>query len=392
MYNSGVNSISIKEINRALILKLICTNKDVSRIWLANETGLTRMTLSNIINSLTEKGFLCDIRDLATEKVVGRRPVKVDLDPNAPVVAGISISRNACTGIVMDLKANMITKTIREVSKDDTRETLVAKIRKTAKDLVSSTKRQILGFGVSSIGPVDIENGIILNPVNFYDITDVHITDEIKDVTGIDAYLLNEMSAAALVEKYYGYGVEITDFAYIGVTNGIGAGCVLGGELFISKTGFSGEFGHTSIDLNGPLCGCGNKGCIEMYAAVPRIIEAVNAACGTEFTELEQINDFAKENEQADKVLKDIGVKMAVAVTNLMNIIDPSRIIFGDECCVLDEKYFKLLENEVNKRILSRRSKKVKVMKSTFGVNAPVIGSATIVADRIFTNRLKIFE
>lgn len=200
------------------------------------------------------------------------------------------------------------------------------------------------------------------------------------------------MSAAALVEKYYGYGVGIMDFAYIGVTNGIGLGCVLGGELFISKAGFSGEFGHTSIDLNGPQCSCGNKGCIEMYASVPKMIESVNRMCETNFTDIDQVNEFAKKDERAKEILCDIFSKIAVATTNLTNILDPSRIIFGDECCALDDSFFEIIEDEVNKWILSRRSKKIKVMKSKFGVNAPVIGSATIVADRIFTNRLKIFE
>ena len=100
--NVGVNSANIKEINRTLVLKLICTNQDVSRIWLANQTGLTRMTLSNIISGFTQSGVLCDVRDLATTNIVGRRPIKVDLAETSPLVMGINISRDWCAGLLMD--------------------------------------------------------------------------------------------------------------------------------------------------------------------------------------------------------------------------------------------------------------------------------------------------
>ena len=167
MEKAGVNSLTVKESNRALVLKLICTHKDVSRIWLSNETGLTRMTLSNIINGLTEKGYLCNVRDLATENMVGRRPVKVDLAKESPIVAGIFISRDAVTGILMDLKANVHFRIRYDLDKNDTTDTVTSKMMQAVAEMVHFGKRRILGFGVSSIGPVNIKNGIILNPTNF---------------------------------------------------------------------------------------------------------------------------------------------------------------------------------------------------------------------------------
>jgi len=390
--NSGVNSLGIKEFNRALVLKLICTHKDVSRIWLANETSLTRMTLSNIINGLIDSGFLCNVRDLATENMVGRRPVKVDLAKNSPVVAGICINREDMTGILMDLKANELFRVTYPLTERDTTDSLTDKMMRAVDEIVGSTKRRILGFGVSSIGPVNIEKGIILNPTNFYGITQVSVKKHIEEKTGLPVYLRNDMSAGALAEKYYGFGINIPDFAYIGITDGVGAGIISGGELFQSKSGFAGEFGHMSIDFEGPKCSCGNKGCIEIYASGRNIIKTVNRECGTRFKTICQVNEFCMQNSAAKDVLLAVMDRLAIAITGLVNIVDPSRVIIGGAGSVLDESLFKYVEDEVNQSILARESKLISVYKAKFGEQANIIGSATIVADMIFSNRLKVLS
>ena len=392
MEKSGVNSLTVKELNRALVLKLICTHKDVSRIWLANETGLTRMTLSNIINGLIETGFLCNVHDLATENMVGRRPVKVDLAKESPVVAGICISRDAVTGILMDLKANGLYRIRYSLDKNDTTDTLTEKMMSVVEGMVNFGGRRILGFGVASIGPVNIKNGIVLNPTNFYGITNICAKKHIEDKTGLPAFVRNDMSAAALAEKYYGYGINVSDFVYIGIENGLGAGIISGGELFQSRSGFSGEFGHMSIDFDGPKCSCGNRGCIELYASAPNIVETINKDCGTQFTTIAEADAYCAKNEEAMKVMMTIMDKLAIAVTGFVNIMDPSRVIIGSTGSMLDMKLFRYVEDAVNNSILARESKTITVFKSKFGEEEPIIGAATIVADMVFSNQLKVLS
>lgn len=392
MGNSGVNSLGIKEFNRSLVLKLICTHKDVSRIWLANETSLTRMTLSNIINGLIDNGFLCNVRDLATENMVGRRPVKVDLAKNSPVIAGICINREELTGILMDLKANELHRITYPLGEGDTTDTLIAKMMRAVAEIMDFSKRRVLGFGVSSIGPVNIKKGVILNPTNFYGITDVCVKRYIEDKTGLPVFVRNDMNAAALAEKYYGYGINIPDFVYVGITDGVGAGIISGGELFQSRSGFAGEFGHVSIDFGGPKCGCGNRGCIEMYASGPNIVRTVSRECNTDLASISEVNDYCAKNDHAMKVLLSIMDKLAIAITGLVNIVDPSRVLIGGAGSALDERYIKYLENEVNADILARESKSVTICKAKFAEQVNVIGSATIIADMIFSNRLKVLN
>ena len=390
--NVGVNSANIKEINRTLVLKLICTNQDVSRIWLANQTGLTRMTLSNIISGFTQSGVLCDVRDLATTNIVGRRPIKVDLAETSPLVMGINISRDWCAGLLMDLKARRVKKVTYRLGGEDTAQTLMSKILKTIERLQQATDRKILGVGVASVGPVDVRSGVLLKPTNFYGIADVPICEMITKKTGYPAFLRNMMNASALAEKYYGRGRDIEDFVYVGITNGVGAGIVSGGELFSSGSGFEGEFGHSSINYDGPKCSCGNRGCLELYATIPRIIETVNEECTANFTTIEEVSEFCRENAEARHAMYSIMDKLAIALASLVNIVDPVRVIIGDEGSGIGQSMIERLESEVNRRILARNEKHVEIVRSDFGAEVRLIGAATIVADQVFTAQMRIDE
>ena len=388
--NTGVNSASIKETNRALILKLICTNKDVSRIWLANKTGLTRMTLSNIISSLTKKGYLCDVHDLETGNPVGRHPIKVDLAETSPLVCGISIKRDRISGILMDLKAHELKRYSVTLSGSDNKDSFTDKVITVARELIKETQRKILGIGVASVGPVDSEAGRILDPINFHGIKNVDIREILEEATGLKVYLSNLMSAGALTEKYYGKCVDVSDFVYVGITNGVGAGIISGGKLFRSPTGFGGEFGHMSINYDGPKCSCGNRGCLEMYASIPKIIETVNDKCGTNYDTIEEVNEFCLVNDTARYTVYRILDKLAIAITGIVNIVDPAVVIIGDEGSAIDESLFYRVENEVARRMLVKSAKHIPVLKSDFGSDICLIGSATIVADMVFSAEIPV--
>lgn len=392
MEKYGVNSLSVKEFNRSLVLKLICTHKDVSRIWLSKETGLTRMTLSNIIGGLIESGFVTNVHDLTAGNVAGRRPVKVDLAQNSPVVAGIFVGRNELSGILMDLKANMLHRVCFRMDRQDNAASLTDKMTAAIDELVRFSARPILGIGVSSIGPVDIKEGIILNPTNFYGITNITAKKTIEEKTGLPVFLRNDMSAAALAEKYYGCGINVPDFVYIGITHGLGSGIVSGGELFRSKSGFSGEFGHMSIDHNGARCGCGNRGCIELYASAPNIIETVNRNCGSALVSMEEVNSLCERDGSAAQVMFGILGKLSVALTGIVNLFDPSLVIVGGYGSLLGMQFIQYIEDQVNESILARANKTVSIKRSEFGQEGHIIGAAAIVADLVFTDRLKVLN
>lgn len=388
---SGFNISDMRENNRMLALKYICTSNGVSRIELAKLTGLTKMTLTNITNELIQAGLIC--QEPVGETLsgsVGRKPIMLTIAPDSPVVAGVWISRDFCYGVLSDLKANVLAQKRIPLGRFDNAESLCEKLVRCVEYLTLQTPRRVIGVGICSLGPVDIDNGVILKPTNFYGITDVHVAAEISAKLGLPAFLEKDMNASALAEKYYGRCRDVSDFVYLGITNGIGAGVVSSGELFHGGSGFSGEFGHTSIDYCGELCHCGNRGCIELYASVPNILRNYYEQFGEDAASLNRLISLADTDEQAAGYLKGICERIATALVNISNVLDPSVIVIGHDGFYFSDKMLEIIEQKLNRDILASGYKRISLCRSAFADCSPLVGAATIVMDKIFTGRLNI--
>ncbi len=385
-----MNINDMKEKNRSLTLKHICTHDGISRVEIAKLTGLTKMTFTNITNELLNADIICQETASGSQTgSVGRRPINLTISPNSPVVVGVWISRDFCYGVLADLKANIMAHRRVTLGSFDTAATLCEKLVGCVEYLTAQTSRRVIGVGVCSIGPVDINNGVILKPTNFYGITDARVADAITSALGLPVFLERDMNAAALAEKYYGRCREVSDFIYLGITNGIGAGLVSSGELFHGSSGFGGEFGHTSIDCAGEPCHCGNRGCIELYASVPNILSNYKKATGADIS-LNQLIALAESDSSAREYLSGICGMLATALVNISNVLDPSVVVVGHDGFYFSDWMLDLIEEKLNADILASGYKRISLCRSAFADCTPLVGAATIVMDRIFTGRLNV--
>lgn len=161
-----------------------------------------------------------------------------------------------------------------------------------------TSQRRILCVGIVSIGPVDTQQGIILNPPNFQGLRDLPVCRWMEEIAGVDAYLLSDSSACALAESLYGKGAGIDNFLYVYIHEGIGAGMVLGGELYQGIHGYSPELGHTTIDFHGPLCPCGSRGCLELYADERKTVQK---AAGASTRDIQSFADVMAGAQEGDR-------------------------------------------------------------------------------------------
>ena len=396
---SGVNISDIKENNRSLIFKHICTNDGISRIDLARKTGLTKMTISNIINDLIKVGIVSEVTEeyyanrQIVSNAVGRKPKMLTIAGTSPVAVGLLVSRDCCKGVLTDLKARVIREYEIALERNENSDTLMAKIIKCAKHLCKGEVRKVIGIGISALGPVDIRKGMLLKPTNFYGISNLNICEEVSGaVGGIPTYITEDMDASALAERYFGICKNVSNFIYIGITNGIGSGIISGGELFHGGSGFGGEFGHTSINYKGELCHCKNRGCIELYASSPNIITNYNKTFNKNVNDLEEIVLLSETDKATAEYLDDICEKLAIALTSTVNILDPTIIVIGHDGYYFNDRMLKFIENRLNECILVSGYKKISVLRSSFKDGASMIGAATTVMDKIFNNQLNIFE
>ena len=360
-------------------MRLLCTHDGVSRIQLAQRTGLTKMTVSNIIAGLMEQDYVVE-RAPERNAGVGRNPIILDISPGAPKVLGVQLGREGVTAVLFDLKLRILKKEEEPFAQENTDSILQKLFR--AVDRIRIQESNILGCGVSVVGPLDVGSGVVLNPPNFFGVSNLPLRRLLSNHMGLPVELNNDMNCAALGEKLFGAGREFHNFLYVGLSTGIGSGIIENDGLYQNSSGFAGELGHTSIDCNGPECGCGNRGCLEEYVGMPVIEARLREATG-------QAGDFASfcaqtEDPHVDVVLSDIIEKITRALVNAVNLLNPQAILVGHNGTHLPARYLEQMERELNRRKFSQDYLKIRVKKSRFGMDSSLYGSGCLALRQLF--------
>jgi glucokinase-like ROK family protein len=257
---------------------------------------------------------------------------------------------------------------------------------------------RLLGVGISVPGLVDVTSGTVVYAPNL-GWHNVPMRD-ILSKFDVPVFVDNDANAAALGERYFGAAQQIDNFVYIVANAGLGAGIVLGGHLFQGASGYAGEAGHTTLDPNGPLCHCGNRGCWERLASQRALIERVQKAISS--GKLSLITDHTYPNpdqitieviveaaRQGDKVarraLQETGLYLGLGVANLINIFNPSLVAFGGALGVAEEFLAPVVRQIVSERAMAGPREAAQFVVSAFKSDACVIGGVALVMHDILS-------
>lgn len=375
----GANRTLYKKRNRGLLLKLLMTGQCSSRIELSKAMGLSKMAITNIVNELISTQILVESeRDQNLE--LGRNPVLLKLSDKAPKVIGLLIFRDRCQAVLCDLQLNVLKKeTIRyeALNKKQLLEHIEFVI-----DSVFDSGEKVVGIGVSSISPIDIKSGVIINPKFFYDITDIHIVALLEKKYHLPIYFNNDNQNGALAEKLFGNGQAYHDILLVGMGEGVGCGVIAKDSLFLSSRQLIPEFGHVSIDYKGNPCFCGNKGCIETYIGTNHLTERYRIKMDKAIT----FKDLCEETDNpfVDAVLLDAMDKLAGAICNILNVMNTELVILGHEGVFIPNKYLDNLRTLINEQRFARESIPVEVVKPHFMEDTQLLGAACGIIDQVF--------
>ena len=398
----GSNSQDVKQKNRALVLKLVAVNQGISRVDLARITGLSKMTVGNLVTELMEEGWITELisadsqnRNLHNNNSSGRKPIMLALSSASPCICGMLIKRELCQIILGDFAGNVLDQIRYDYMKLENGEELIEILYQGFCKLSSRTNRKILAIGIASLGPVDSLSGVIRNPPYFYGIENVPIVSILQERTHCPAFLVNDANAGALAEKVYGLGKDISNFTYLHIMNGIGAGLVLKEELYNGDTGQSGEIGHTSINFAGPQCACGNRGCLDLYANVDnmrqKILELKNIYPRSPLAHKDRpswrniIDSAGRKDSLAIMVLDEFCSYISYALINMLNLLNISTLIIGYDSSGEEYVIEEMLRTKLSHSLQSVNFDNITVMHSSFNGDAPLIGSIAYVADKIFS-------
>lgn len=399
---SGSNIQDVKSQNRMLVLKHIATNHGISRVDIARSTGLSKMTVGNIVTELSSANLIEESETIQPLTNYGRRPIMLTLSQNSPCICGILIKRKLCQIILSDLGGKIFFQQDYIYDSLYSSDDLLDIIWNLFSQCKKNLNRRILAIGISSVGPVDSSKGIILRPPYFYGIENLPIASIIEEETGIPSFLVNDATAGAFAEKLFGLGQTIPNFAYLHIMNGIGAGFILNHMLYDGDSGQSGEIGHTSINFQGPHCACGNKGCLDLYANVDtmrqRILELApfypESPLGKET--IPSWKDIITCGNQHDalavNVLEEFCSYISYSLTNTINLLNLSTIIVGYASNHNGTIIETLLQNKLQLLSMTAKYHPLSILHSSFDGDAPLVGSVALIADKVFNGQLPLKE
>lgn len=405
--SSGSNNQDVKQKNRMLVLKLITVNKGVSRVDIAKMTGLSKMTVGNIVTELIEQGIVTE-KNLSDNPFpqnngnYGRKPIMLTLSPDSPCICGMLIKRELCQIVIGDLSGTILEQINYEFSSLENGDALIDMLMQGFQTLTARIERPILAISIASLGPLNSSDGIILNPPYFYGIENFPITSIIHKITGLPTFLVNDANAGALAEKLYGIGKDIPNFTYLHIMNGIGSGLVLKDSLYEGDTGQSGEIGHTSINFAGPQCACGIKGCLDLYANVDNMRQKVfelspfypaSPLASVSHPTWHDIVDCANRKDAlAIIVIEEFCSYVSYALINTLNLLNIATLIVGYDSSLNGFIIEDIIKNKLSRTLLSANYDDITVIHSKFNGNAPLIGSIAFIADKIFSLNLSLFK
>lgn len=251
---------------------------------------------------------------------------------------------------------------------------------------------ELMGIGLGVAGMIDFRDGVVVFSPNL-PLRNVPFRDLIRDYYHVPAFLDNDANVAALAEKYYGHGRDVSNFVCLTLGTGIGAGIIINNSIYRGATGSAGELGHTVIDLDGPPCTCGSNGCFESLASglaiARRVHEELRRNKGRALLELAQgkeeningelLTQAAREGDSFSKdILSEIGHIVGIGLTNIVNIFNPEMIIISGGISEAGELLLEPARRVVTEQALIPNSQVVKIVTTALGDRVGVMGAAAL--------------
>ncbi len=340
----------------------------IPRVEVAKALGISPASVTTLTSELIDQGLLEEVAAprATSDSGRGRPPVALGVRPEAHYVAGIKLSDREHTAVIVDFAGNVIaseaiamvanSKSVEDLL--DTCETLIDLV--TEKSGVARTRLSSIGIGVP--GFVEGRSGrVIWSPLLANKMVD--LAPQARERFDLPVTIDNDANLVALAELWFGAGRELSDFAVITIEHGVGMGYVMNHRLFRGAEGLGTELGHVKVQLDGALCRCGQRGCLEAYIADYALAREAATALDQSAADiqgtaalLEHLHEEAKKgNKAAKSIFNRAGRYLAVGLANVVNLFDPSKIFLSGGRMRYDFLYANDVLAEMDTLVLNTR-------------------------------------
>ena len=388
----------VRKVNRSLILNTLRLHAPVSRAQVANITGLTRGTVSNIVNSLIEEGLV--LEDQLQDSKVGRPSILLRLRPDGGAVIGVEIGVDFISVLLTNFVAELLWEPRVKTSPSQSQTDIIHQAEtyiEQALDIAKEHTLRPLGIGVGLPGLVNVRQGNLIMAPNLH-WQNVPLRLMWNQRFHLPIYIDNEANLSTLGEYYFGVARHTDNFIYLSSDIGLGGGVMLDGRLFRGANGYGGEIGHIQRDPQGELCACGRVGCWETLVGPRAVLRRVKnelsvrqdmqllEACSGDFGNLtfEMIVQFALDgNVICREAMEDVAVNLGVGIADLVNIFNPQMVVIGGAFIAGKDILHSIIEKTIVSNALQPSVENLQIKFSERNTEACVLGAVAVVLDDI---------
>jgi predicted NBD/HSP70 family sugar kinase len=372
-----------RELNRLRVMQALLRNPGSSRTDVARLTGLSRPTVSTLVDELEAAGIVeqhAD-RDDDRPRAAGRPPMYVSLAPRAAFAVGLDFGHQHIRAGVCDLSGTPIADDWSQAEVDhaptaslDLAHELVQGVLKAGK----VDRRNVIGVGMGLAAPIDSATGTAYVEGILPSWGGISPADEMAARLGLPVQIENDANVGALGEHMFGAGRGVDDMVYVRLSAGIGLGLILGGKPYRGKAGVAGELGHVASVDDGIICRCGNRGCLETVASPVAVAGLLEFSRG-EPVSVQRLLELVHAGDRgARRAVADAGAAVGNAIAAVVNVLNPELVVIGGDLAGAGEVQLDPLKTAIERRAIAPAVAAVRVTRGELGEKAEVLGAAAL--------------
>lgn len=375
----------LKQVNAALVYRLIDTQGPISRVDIAQISALAPASVTNITRQLLENGL---IKEVAQQASTGGRPaISLTTEQAAFLFISCRLGREELQCSVMDLSGTIHQHTVTPLVQHDAEGIVTTLQQAIGQHLqTAKAKQQFIAVAITMAGLVDPQTGTVLYSPN-HQIANLELAQRLQSITQLPIFIGNDTRALALAEYYLGAAKGCQDFILVSIHHGAGSGIISNGQLLLGKNRNVGEIGHIQIDPFGEQCHCGNFGCLETLVANKAILAQTQALLSkghkstlqNEKLSIEKICLAAINNDQvAVQIIRQAGENLGRVLAMLVNLFNPEKILLAGEIVQSATVLFPALQQQIQRQSLPNFHHELQLAQAHFQGQGTMGGYALI--------------
>jgi glucokinase-like ROK family protein len=349
---------------------------------IARTTGLSAATVSNIVRELKDAGTV----EVTPTSSGGRRARAVSLSADAGIVVGVDFGHSHLRVAIGNLAHSVLAEDAEPIDVDASADQGFDRAEELVRRLIGETgisPGKVIGIGLGVPGPIDVETGVLGSTAILPGWVGTNPREELAARMGVPVYVDNDANLGALGEQVWGAGHGARDLAYIKVASGVGAGLVINGQIYRGPGGTAGEIGHITLDESGPVCRCGNRGCLETFTAARYVLPLLHSSHGAGLTMAQVVRLASDGDPGCRRVVADIGRHIGSGVASLCNLLNPSRVVLGGDLAEAGDLVLGPVRDSVARYSIPSAARQLKVLPGELDSRAEVLGALALVLNEM---------